>query len=63
MPEIKTAEISVRVLRATLSEVLNESIRGQITYVTSHGRRIAAIVPLSDGEALEAARTKTADGA
>ncbi|MFI9418007.1 type II toxin-antitoxin system prevent-host-death family antitoxin [Streptomyces werraensis] len=57
MPEIKIAEVGVRELRGELSEFLNKTaIHGQITYVTSHGRRIAAIVPLQDGEAAEAAR-------
>ncbi|CAL9534360.1 hypothetical protein SUDANB54_04101 [Streptomyces sp. enrichment culture] len=57
MPEIKTAEVGVRELRQDLSDFLNKTaIHGQITYVTSHGRRIAAIVPLQDGEAIEAAR-------
>ncbi|MFJ1606957.1 type II toxin-antitoxin system Phd/YefM family antitoxin [Streptomyces sp. NPDC088253] len=60
MPEIKTEDIGVRELRADLSEYLNKTaIHGQITYVTSHGRRIAAIVPLQDGEAAEAARQGT----
>lgn len=55
--EIKTSEIGVRELRTALSDVLNRTaIHGEITYVTSHGRRIAAIVPLVDGEAIEASK-------
>jgi len=60
MPEIKSSEIGVRELRTALSDVLNRTaIHGEITYVTSHGRRIAAIVPLVDGEAIEASKKGT----
>lgn len=49
--------MGIRELRAELSEVLNETaVRGRITYVTSRGRRIAAIVPVPDAETIEAAR-------
>lgn len=52
-----SAEIGIRELRTTLSDVLNETaVRGQITYVTSRGRRIAAIVPVPDAEGIEAAK-------
>ncbi|WP_138964244.1 type II toxin-antitoxin system prevent-host-death family antitoxin [Streptomyces sp. YIM 121038] len=57
MPATTSAEIGVRELRATLSEVLNDTaVRGRITYVTSHGRRVAAIVPVPDAEAVETKR-------
>jgi prevent-host-death family protein len=54
-------ERSVRDLRADLADVLNAAgVRDQITYVTSRGRRIAAVVPVqvaedadSDGQAAE----------
>lgn len=60
MAEIKTSEIGVRELRGALSDVLNRTaIHGEITYVTSHGRRICAIVPLVDGEAIEASKKGT----
>jgi prevent-host-death family protein len=55
MPANTSAEIGIRELRTKLSDVLNDvSVRGQITYVTNHGRRVAAIVPVLDAEALEA---------
>ncbi|MFI2761351.1 type II toxin-antitoxin system prevent-host-death family antitoxin [Streptomyces echinatus] len=55
MPANTSAEIGIRELRASLSDVLNDvSVRGRITYVTSHGRRVAALVPVPDAEALEA---------
>lgn len=58
MPANTSAEIGIRELRASLSEVLNQAaVRGQITYVTSHGRRVAAIVSVPDAEALEARRS------
>lgn len=61
MPANTSAEIGIRELRAALSDVLNETaVRGQITYVTSRGRRIAAIVPVPDAEAIEARRNAPA---
>uniref|UniRef100_UPI0039F5BD52 type II toxin-antitoxin system Phd/YefM family antitoxin n=1 Tax=Streptomyces sp. ND04-05B TaxID=3028693 RepID=UPI0039F5BD52 len=57
MPEETSTEMGIRELRSSLSEVMNATaVRGQITYVTSHGRRVAAIVPVPDGEAIEAQR-------
>lgn len=57
MPVNTSAEIGIRELRAKLSDVLNDvSVRGQITYVTSHGRRVAALVSVLDAEAIEAKR-------
>ena len=62
MPATTSTEIGVRELRATLSEVLNDtSVRGRITYVTSHGRRVAAIVPVPDAESVEAKRQPPAE--
>lgn len=62
MPETTSAEIGIRELRATLSEVLNSTaVRGQITYVTSHGRRVGAIVPVPDAEAIERQRNEPGD--
>jgi prevent-host-death family protein len=58
MPATTSGEIGIRELRAALSEVLNDTaVRGRITYVTSHGRRVAALVPVPDAEALEAQRS------
>ncbi|MFJ3274127.1 type II toxin-antitoxin system prevent-host-death family antitoxin [Streptomyces sp. NPDC086776] len=57
MPANTSAEIGVRDLRTQLSDVLHEStVRGRITYVTSRGRRVAAIVPVDVAEAAEAAQ-------
>lgn len=57
MPANTSAEIGIRELRASLSDVVNETaVRGQITYVTSRGRRLAAIVPVPEAEAIEADR-------
>lgn len=62
MPANTSAEIGIRELRASLSDVLNDvSVRGRITYVTSHGRRVAAIVPVPDAEALEAKKQPEGD--
>lgn len=41
------AEIAVTGLRKQLADVLNETaVYGRITYITSQGRRVAAIVPV-----------------
>lgn len=62
MPVNTSAEIGIRELRASLSDVLNDvSVRGRITYVTSHGRRVAAIVSVLDAEAIEAKRQPEGD--
>lgn len=53
---------SVRELRAYLAEVLNDaSVRGDITYVTSRGRRIAAVVPVETAAASETDSQADAD--
>lgn len=50
-------EISARKLRENLAATLNDvAVRGQIIYVTNHGRRIAAIVPVPVAEQSEQAR-------
>lgn len=54
MPESTSADIGIRQLRESLSDVLMETAaRGRVTYVTSRGRRMVAIVPLPFGEAAE----------
>lgn len=54
MPANTSTEIGIRDLRAKLSDVVNDTaVYGQITYVTSRGRRVAAIVPVPDAEAIE----------
>jgi len=55
-------EKSVRELRAGLADVLNDAaVHGQITYVTSRGRRLAAVVPVPVAEAEERERGTAAD--
>ncbi|MEU2443523.1 type II toxin-antitoxin system prevent-host-death family antitoxin [Streptomyces althioticus] len=59
MPANTSAEIGIRKLREKLPDVLHDvSVRGQITYVTNHGRRVAALVPVPDAEAIEAKKTE-----
>lgn len=54
MPANTSEEIGIRELRAGLSDVVNETaVRGRITYITSRGRRLAAIVPVPQAEELE----------
>lgn len=41
------AEIGAKGLRQQLADVLNETaVYGRVTYITSRGRRVAAIVPV-----------------
>ena len=52
-----TEERSVRELRRDLADALNDTaVRGLITYITSRGRRVAAIVPVPVAEAAERER-------
>jgi prevent-host-death family protein len=44
-------EMSVRAVREGLADVLNAAgTRDEVTFVTSHGRRVAAVVPVAVGE-------------
>jgi antitoxin (DNA-binding transcriptional repressor) of toxin-antitoxin stability system len=55
MPAPTSTEKGIRELRSALSEAVNDAaVRGRITYITSHGRRLAAIVAVSEAEAIEA---------
>lgn len=59
MDEPTAVERSVRELRTSLADVLNgAAVRGEITYVTSRGRRIAAVVPVAAAEAEEERRAR-----
>ncbi len=47
-------EIGVKALREHLAETLNDAIvRREIVYITSRGRRVAAIVPVTVAERIE----------
>jgi prevent-host-death family protein len=62
MPANTSAEIGIRELRAALSDVVNETaVYGRITYVTSRGRRVAAIVPVPDAQVIEAQKQPEGD--
>lgn len=57
MEKKPAAEYSVRDLRSGLADVLNDAaVHGTITYVTSRGRRIAAVVPVPVAEEAERGR-------
>lgn len=50
-------EISIGALRNRLADVVNAAaVRGQVVYVTSRGRRVAAVVPVPLAEAVEERR-------
>lgn len=47
-------EMSIADARAHMADVINAAaIRGRTTYLTSRGRRVAAVVPLPVAEAAE----------
>jgi prevent-host-death family protein len=49
--DTEPAEMSVRELRADLADVINAaSTRGQVTFVTSRGRRVAGVVSVAAAE-------------
>lgn len=55
-------EMSTADARAKLADVINSAAaHGRITYLTSRGRRIAAVVPLPVAERAEAERRKPAE--
>jgi prevent-host-death family protein len=47
------AECSTREVRERLADVINAAVRGHVTYITSRGRRVAAVVPLAVAERAE----------
>lgn len=52
MADEGSAEITVREVRNRLADVLNAAaVRDQITFITSRGRRVAAIVSVPVAEA------------
>ncbi|GAA0493791.1 hypothetical protein Ade02nite_21130 [Paractinoplanes deccanensis] len=42
-----TSDKSVREAREKFADLLYDAAAGKVTYITSRGRRIAAVVPLS----------------
>jgi len=44
---VTATEKSVREARQHLADVLYDAAAGRITYITTRGRRIAAVVPIS----------------
>lgn len=45
--EHQPIERSAREVRARLADVIGDAIAGKITFITSNGRRVAAVVPLT----------------
>lgn len=43
-------ERSTREARQEFADVINAAIHGRITFITSRGRRVAAVVPLAIAE-------------
>ena len=46
--ENEPRERSAREAREHFADMINDAIQGRITYVTSNGRRVAAVVPLTE---------------
>lgn len=50
--EHEPIERSAREIRAHLADVIGDAIAGKVTYITSNGRRVAAVVPLALAETI-----------
>lgn len=48
--EREPIERTTREVREHLADVIGDAIAGKITYITSNGRRVAAVVPLTIAE-------------
>ena len=55
-PEDEQPDVGLRGARAQLGKIALAASRGQITYLTSNGYRVAAVVPVSDAEDVERLR-------
>jgi prevent-host-death family protein len=54
---MESKEMSVAEARKQFADVINEAaIRGEITYITNRGRRVAAVVAVPIAEAAERAQ-------
>lgn len=54
MPEPSLGDLRITDARDRLAEVVNEAAyAGTVTYITRHGRRVAAVVSAEDAERLE----------
>ena len=49
--ELESGERTTREVRQHLADIINDAIRGKVTYITSNGRRVAAVVPLAIADA------------
>jgi prevent-host-death family protein len=45
--EYESCERSIREVREHLADVVNDAIRGRVTYITNRGRRVAVVMPLA----------------
>jgi len=41
-------ERSIREVREHLADIINDAVQGRTTYITSRGRPVAAVVPLTE---------------
>ena len=53
MRYMEIQELGTREVRQQLADVINDAVRGNITYITSRGRRLAAVVPLDVAQKAE----------
>lgn len=62
MADSPVGEVSVRELRAEMADVINAAgTHGQVTFVTNHGRRVAAVVSVAVAEEAEEVRRASDD--
>ena len=60
--EPEPIERSAREVRARLADVIGDAIAGKVTYITSNGRRVAAVVPLALAETIGRIKKEASDG-
>ena len=51
--EQEPIEKPAREVRARLADVIGDAIAGKVTYITSNGRRVAAVVPLAVADRIQ----------
>lgn len=60
---VEADELGAREARQQFAEVVNAAIRGRVTFITSRGRRVAAVVPLHVAEQAVEAEAESEDQA
>ena len=61
--EREPIERTTREVREHLADVIGDAIAGRVTFITSNGRRVAAVVPLALAETIDRIGKGASDGA